>query len=302
MMSRLDTAKAFGKEFYHIWITERPSQFAAALAYYGIFSFVPVIYIAFTVAGIFIDEIAAADQFYAQVSEGLGAEAAQFVEDAVTTISESSAEGTVLASLISFIALLSAASLMFVQLQHTLNTIWRVPPRERGETRAYLAKRLVAFAMVLGVGLFLILVTLANVVVSVLGSFFELGITVSGITFLSHVALATLALALVYKVLPDAEIGWRDVWVGSLVTAILIVLGVSLVGLYLGGGRIGSALEAAGAIAVFLMAFYFLAQFFVFGAVFTRVFASVFGSKIVPKDETDTGTSTESLPEQSVPE
>jgi membrane protein len=259
----MDTVRALGKEFYHIWITERPSQFAASLAYYGIFSFVPIVFIAFAVAGIFIDEIATADQMYAQVAESLGVEAAQALEDALTSISEGSAEGTVIGSLISFVALLFAASLMFFQLQHTLNSIWRVPPPAHGETRAYITKRLLAFGMVVGVGLFLILVTLVNFVVSLLGSFFDLEITVAGLTLVSHVALAAIALALIYKVLPDAEISWRDVWIGSTVTAVLIVAGVNVVGLYLGRSKVGSALEAAGAVAIFLMAFYFVAQLFV---------------------------------------
>jgi membrane protein len=279
----MDTVKTLGSEFYHIWITERPSQFAASLAYYGLFSFVPIVFIAFAVAGIFIDEIATADQMYAQVAENLGADAAQALENALTSISEGSTEGTVIGSLISFVALLFAASLMFFQLQHTLNSIWKVPPPTRGETRAYITKRLFAFLMVLGVGLFLILMTLVDFVMSVLGSFVDLDITLASLTLLSHVALASIALALIYKVLPDAEISWRDVWVGSAVTAVLMVIGVNVLGFYLGRSKIGSALEAAGAAAIFLMAFYFVAQLFVFGAVFTRVYASLFGSRIVPR-------------------
>jgi membrane protein len=283
--SVMDTVKSLGREFYHIWITERPSQFAASLAYYGLFSFVPIVFIAFAVAGIFIDEIATADQMYAQVSESLGIDAAQALEDALTSISEGSTEGTIIGSLVSFVALLFAASLMFFQLQHTLNSIWKVPPPTRGETRAYITKRLLAFLMVLSVGLFLILMTLVDFVVSVLGSFVDLDITLASLTLLSHVALATIALALIYRVLPDAEISWRDVWVGSAVTAVLMVIGVNVLGFYLGRSKVGSALEAAGAAAIFLMAFYFVAQLFVFGAVFTRVYASMFGSRIVPRTE-----------------
>ena len=82
--------------------------------------------------------------------------------------------------------------------------------------------------------------------------------------------------------LPNAEVAWRDVWVGSVVTAVLLSLGGYLLGLYLGVSTFSSALEAAGAVAVFLMAFYFMGQIFVVGAVFTRVYASMYGSGILP--------------------
>jgi membrane protein len=289
IMSRFNSVRAFTRDLYRIWITERPSQFAASLAYYGIFAFVPVVYIGLIVAGIFIDEIAAADQFYAQVADTLGTEAAQLLEDGLNRLSESSTEGTVLTSLISSLALFSAASLMFFQLQHALNTIWKVPPPKRGEIRAYLRKRLLAFVMVLGVGLFVILATLTNLVITTFNSVFGLDIIEAGITFLSQLGLTTVALALIYKVLPDAEITWRDVLVGSVVTALLIALGVKLLGIYLGTSNVTSALEAAGAVTVFLLTFYFVGQIFVFGAVFTRVYASRFGSKIVPTEESHTG-------------
>jgi hypothetical protein len=121
-----------------------------------------------------------------------------------------------------------AASLMFFQLQHTLNTIWKIPPPKRGETSAYVRKRLLALVMVLGVGLFLIAATLVNLVLSTFSSYFDLDIAAAGITFLSHVGLATVALALLYKVLPDAEVTWRDVWVDSAVTAILTMGGATM--------------------------------------------------------------------------
>ena len=99
-----------------------------------------------------------------------------------------------------------------------------------------------------------------------------------------YLGLATLSLAVIYKFLPNAEIAWRDVWIGSFVTAILIIIAIYLFMLYLSFTKVSSPLQAAGSAAVFLIAFYFLAQIFVFGAVFTRVYAAMFGSKIVPSN------------------
>lgn len=280
---RRATLMAFLREIYLIWITERPAQFAASLAYYGIFAFVPIIFIGLTIAGVLIDEVSAADQLLGQVSNTLGADAAGMLEDSLARLSQERSRGTVLASVISFLALLSAASLMFFQLQFTLNSIWRMPTPEGGQTSSYVRKRLMAFAMVFGVGLFLLAATLVNLAVGALGSLLGLDATAVGITFLTNVGLATVALALIYKVLPDAEVTWRDVWIGSGLTAVIIALGLSLVRIYLSRSSAGSALEAAGAVAVFLLTFYFVGQIFVFGAVFTRVYASIYGSKIIPR-------------------
>jgi len=276
--------RSFLAEIYHIWITERPTQFAAALAYYAIFSFVPVIYVAISVAGIFIDELNAISNLYERIANTLGPEASQTVEQAVNNLAETTTSGSTLTTVIGFVVLLFTASLIFFQLQHILNTLWKVPPPERGGTRAYIRNRLLAFVMVIGLGLLLVAATLVNIVISALSSWINLDITLPFTTAVVVVALVTLMLALLYKVLPNAQVAWRDVWIGSLVTAVLITIGSYLFGLYLGASRLNSALDAAGTVAVFLMTFFFIGQIFVFGAVFIRVYASMYGSKIRPRE------------------
>ena len=167
----------------------------------------------------------------------------------------------------------------FFQLQHTLNTIWQVPPPRRGQTRAYVLNRLLAFAMVLGVALLFIVAAVANRLVSLVNAQVQWGGFVSTANFLALAGLAALTFALIYKVLPNAKVAWRDVWVGAGVAALLLVAGLSLVKLLLSANRFSSALEAAGAVAVFLMAFYYLGQIFVLGAVVVRVLASMSGSE-----------------------
>jgi len=276
---------AFLKEIYAIWIGERPTQFAAALAYYAIFSFVPIIYIAFTITELVIQRLSVEEQFYAQIANLLGTEVAQALQEAVTSLAQRTGGDTTLTTVIGFVALAFTASLAFFQLQHTLNTIWKVPPPRRGQTRAYLLNRLLAFAMVLGVALLLIVVAVANLLVSLVNARVEWGGFVSTANFFALAGLAALSFALLYKVLPNAEVAWRDTWVGAGVAALLLSVGLSLVKLYLSASRFSSALEAAGAVAVFLMAFYYLGQIFVLGAVVIRVFAAMSGSKIVPRED-----------------
>jgi membrane protein len=276
---------AFLKELYRIWITERPTQFAAALAYYAIFSFVPVIYIAFAITDIVVSRLSVSEQFYAQIAGLLGVEVAQALQDAVLGLSEKTSGSSPLVSLISFVALAFTASLLFFQLQHTLNTLWKVPPPPRGETLAYVRNRLLAFAGVLGVVVLMIVATAANVLISLVRSRLDTGLSVSFGNLFAFVGLAALSFALLYKALPNARVAWRDVWVGAGVAALLVTVGFYLVKLYLGANRLSSALEAAGAVAVLLMGFYYLGQIFVLGALITRVYASVYGSKILPREE-----------------
>ena len=279
-----DSLLAFGKEFYRIWVAERPGPLAASLAYYAIFSIIPVTYIAVTVAGLFIDASATIEQLLAITERALGPEVVQLMEESVAALSEKTGRGSTLTSVISFLVLLFTASLIFFQLQYVLNNIWRVPPPADSGTRAFVKNRLIAFVMVLGVGPLLVLATMISIIVSFFSSMLGLETIVVFLTFLTYLALATLSLAVIYKYLPNAEIAWHDVWIGSLVTAILIILAIYLVVLYLSVTKVNSALDAAGAAAIFLIAFYFFAQIFVVGAVFTRVYATLFGSHIESKE------------------
>jgi membrane protein len=275
--------RAFLTELYNIWIAERPSQLAAALAYYGMFSFAPVIFIGFTVAGLFIDKLAAAERLYGRLAALLGPETSELVQDSVAAIGHSATGSSVLASLVSFIALFAAASGLFFQVQFSLNRIWRVPPPQKGQTGVFIKQRMFSFVMVLGVGLLLILATVANLALGWFGARLEILFDVSVpsvfMTGLASLGLLTLSFALLYKVLPDLDIAWRDVWVGALAVALLVVLGALLLGVYFKSSTVGSAFEAAGTFAVLLIGIYYVAQIFLFGAVVCRVYAGLFGSQ-----------------------
>jgi membrane protein len=185
---------------------------------------------------------------------------------------------TALASVISFMVLLFTASLIFFQLQYVLNNVWKAPPPSRDETRNYIINRLLAFVMVLSVGLILVLATVANIIISFVSTFAQLEGMLFLVNYLAYGSLLTLSLALIYKYLPNVEIAWRDVWVGSVVTAVLMVVALQLVGLMITANRFDTALQAAGSMALFLISFFFFGSIFIFGAVFIRVYASVFGS------------------------
>jgi len=268
----------FAKELYRIWATERPGQLAAALAYYGMFAFAPVIFIAFWVASFFINQFST-DLFFTRMEALLGPEVTIFIQDSVNAIAETTTGSSIIATLISVVALLLAASGLFYQLIFALNKVWGVPQPEQGQTSGLIRQRLFSFLMVIGVGLLFILATMANVIISWFGSLFGLDSTMPVISAVAVLGIATVAFALIYKILPAAEISWRDVWIGAFVTAMLVIIAVIIFGAYLSLGNVGSAFEAAGAFAVMLIGIYTIAQVFLFGAMFTRVYAEMYGSK-----------------------
>jgi len=282
-VKRSGTAFEFVKEVYQIWINERPATLAAALAYYSLFSFAPAIFIAYTIAGLFINEQQITDQLLVRVENTLGVEAAQFIQDSVNSVSQSTSGGSVLVSLIGFIALFLAASMLFFQLQYALNTVWKVPPPKKGGTLALMRGRLLAFGMVIGIGLLLILVTMLSVITSVIYSILDLPAELPIVNSLIVIGIGTISFALIYKILPDVDIKWKDVWIGAVVTSVMVTIGMWFLGIYMSSAKITSALEAAGVVAVLLITFYIIAQIFLFGAIFTRVYSGMYGSRIIPK-------------------
>lgn len=289
MRKATDLMRDFFQQLYNIWISERPVVLAAALAYFGMFSIAPVIFIAFTVAGIFINEVILAEQALERFELIFTPEIVQFIEEAVTNISSTYENalqsGAWIFSVISFVALLWAASGLFFQLQYALNTVWRVPPPpEKRATLVFIKQRVLAFIMVLAIGLLIVVATITNLLISWLGSFIEVVDAYEITSILVFTSLVWLSLILIYKFVPEIKVRWRDVWMGALVAAIMETLLIFIIGCVLRIGKFESALAAAGSIAVILIGMYYAMQILLFGAVFTRVYASKYGSMHDPAD------------------
>jgi membrane protein len=279
------SAGRFVKALIDAWNTDQPARLAASLAYFSMFSLAPAIFVAVTVAGIFIDELAAASQIFARLERTVGPETAQFIYEIVVNVSESGTTGSPLASLISFGALLYASTGVFANLKYSLNTIWGVPLAEYSGVIAFIKTRLLAFVLVIGLGFVLVLAAFSSLIVSVVSSVLDVSSLVWADSAVTSVILLAVSLALIYRILPDTYVAWRDVWLGAAVTALLIRLGTGLVGIYFQISNPAAAFEAAGTLAVVLIAIYYLAQIFLFGAIFTKVYASMFGSRARPVSE-----------------
>jgi len=272
----------FLRAIYRAWISERPGQLAAALAYFGLFSMAPIIFVAFTIANLVLKKVAVYSRLYERLAIALGPEAAQAIQSSVNALGDKTFGGSTLVTAISILALLYAASGMFFQIQFALNSIFKTQPAERGRTRQFILQRLFSFLMVLGVSLLVIVATITNIAISWFGSFLGnitgAGSALAALDWITLFGLITLAFALLYKILPNAKIAWRDIWPGAALAAMVVLFAGVILGAYFRFGGVGSAFEVAGTIAVILIAFNIFAQIFLFGALFTRIYARWYGS------------------------
>jgi membrane protein len=268
----------FIKEIYNIWISERPTQLAAALAYFGLFSFAPVIYVALSIAGIFIDKAAILSRFLTRLEKALGPGISQAVQDMLNSVPTIEPGGSWLISLISFVLLLLAASGVFFQLQFALNTIWKIPIAKEGALSRTVRERLFSFLMVIGIGLLLVIAVFVSLIVNWISTIAIFAGSIPLLTFGGFILLATLAFGVMYKLLPAIKIAWRDVWAGAAVAATLIAVGGLLIILFIENTSVSSALEAAGSFIVLLTGFFYFAQIFLLGAIITRIVTQSYGS------------------------
>jgi membrane protein len=276
----------FVKEIYRTYVVDQPNHFAASLSYYSLFSLVPIMYIAFSFAGIFIDNEATTQRVFVEVKNLLGVDVAELLINMLEGISQNPSRSTIFDRIVSFFAMLLGASLLFFKLQYALNTIWKVPPSAKNQTKKFILNRFLAFIMVFCVGVLVVFISLAYIMLSFFDSLLQLQFSIPYLNIGTNMMIITAAIALVFKVLPDARIGWKDAVVGAGVTTVLLSIGAKGLGRYIADWKIGSVFEALGSVAVLLIAIYFLSQFFIFGVVFTRVFANLHGNGIHPREIT----------------
>jgi membrane protein len=267
------------------WIDHRAGSKGAALAFYTLFSIAPILVLAIAGAGYFFGAEAAQGEIIAQVEELVGHNGAQAIQ-ALLAGARDPASGLAATMLASVLLLLGAAS-VFVELKGSLDELWGIEPRKGLAIVVFLRNRLHAFGLVLVLA-FLLLVSLV-----LSASFAVLERYAGGIWRSSYDLLAILSsafafgviaclFAVIYKVLPDAPLSWRDVWIGAAFTAGMFSLGKYVIGLYLGNSGVASSFGAAGSLIALLLWVYYSAQIFFLGAEFTRQYALGFGSLRAP--------------------
>jgi membrane protein len=274
------------KETIKEWNEDKVPLWAAALAYYTIFSLAPLLIIAIAIAGAIFGEDAARGQLDTQIQGLLGAEGAAAVQSMLQNARKPNSGGT-LTTIFGVATLLFGASGVFGQLQDALNTIWQVKPKPKQALIGFLQSRFLSFASVLVVGFLLLVSLVLSAVLSGVSSFLSgwignWAIVGEVLNFVVSFGVIAVLIAAIYKFLPDVEVPWKDLWVGAAVTALLFNIGKFLIGLYLGSSGVSSTYGAASSLVVILIWVFYAAQIVLFGAEFTQVYAKYRGSGIRP--------------------
>jgi membrane protein len=259
------------------WSGDYAASMGAALAFYTLFSIVPLILIALVVAGHFFGPNAARGEIVSQLAELMGKTGAKAVDGLITSANEP--ERRSVATGLGIVAFLVGATSVFNELQDSLNRIWRAPKSRKALGFFSLVRvRLLSFGMIVAF-LFLLLVSLVlSAALSTLGKwwgpmFGDRAALAQAVNVLAGFLLITVMFALLYKIIPQKKILWHDVWIGAAVTSMLFSVGKQLIGIYLGRSITVTAFGAVGSLAVFLLWVYYSAQIFLLGAEFTRLYA-----------------------------
>jgi membrane protein len=261
------------------WVDHNDSRSGAALAYYSVFSLGPLIVIAIAIAGLLFNQDTVRGEVTGTLKGLLGDTGAQAIDAMLASASKPN-EG-LLATIIGLGTLLFAAIGVVVQLKDALNTVWEVKAPPGDGILAFVRSYILSLAGVLSLGFLLLISMLVTTALSVAGKYFALFLPEAALQlvgFAVSFGVITLLFAMMFKWLPDAKIGWRDVWIGAIATAALFEIGKFLIGLYIGKLGLESTYGAAASIVIVLIWVYYSAQIVLLGAEFTNVYAKARGS------------------------
>ena len=251
------------------------SVHSAAIAFLSLSSMAPVLVLAVALSGMFYGAEAAQGEVVQELQRLIGREGAVLVQEVLARSSEPVTNR--LAAAISFVTLLVGATAVFAQLQDSLNTIWEVCPKPGFFLRRLLKKRFLCFGLVIGIGLLVVTSLAASAALAAVQKILEARLEVGLATLVGWAdvlmswLLMTALFAMIYRILPDIELSWRDVAFGSGVTAVLFAVGKYLIGFYLARATVASTYGAAGSLVVILLWVYYSAMIFLWGAELTRV-------------------------------
>lgn len=273
-----------------VWQAHNAPRLGAAVAFYTVLSLAPLLIVAVSVAGVFFSQMDVQERIIEQVQLLVGqdnVEVASLLRLLFKNAFDAySASDAILPSLIGLGALLFGASVVFNELRAAMNTIWEVkgPDAFREGIVHVIKNRLVALAMVAGIGFLLLVSLVLSTGVTAFSSFLseQLAIAaplVNAFDVAVSITLVSLLFSLLYKYLPAAKVSWWDTWLGAIVTAVLFSAGKWLISMYLSRSVVASAYGAAGSLVIFLLWVYFSAQIFFFGAAFCRIYAERYGSR-----------------------
>jgi membrane protein len=280
----------FIKDVFNKFSEDKVTKLGASLSFYTIISLAPLLVISITVAGTIFGQAAANGEISGQIKNLVGLEGAKLLQSAILNAQEK--EHDLIPFIISLITLTISFTFVSIDIQDSLNVIWKVKPKPgRNFFKELLKDRVQSFAVVIGSGFLLLVSLIVSAVISLINNyiskqFFALPFLYLHFTniFISLLIVFLLFL-IVFKVLPDVNIAWRHIWIGALFTAVLFELEKYLIGLYLGRSRLNSTYSAESSLVILLLWVYYSSQILFLGAEIILVYANRYGKGIKPEDK-----------------
>lgn len=263
-------------------------KYSASLAYYTVFSLAPMLIVIISLSGLIFGKVAMQGHVYSQMKELVGNDAALQIQDTIKNIHITG--DNFFASAVSIIVLIIGATGIFGEVQDSLNKIWGLRIKTRRTWWKLILNRLLSFSLIVSIGFVMIVSLALNALVSAFGNYLsryasDLSVELIQITdsVLSFIA-TTFLFSLMFKVLPDAKIRWKDVFIGGLITSVFFTLGKLAIGYYLGRSNLATVYGAAGSVIIIMVWVYYSSIILYLGAEFTKVYAKFHGGKIFPNE------------------
>jgi membrane protein len=288
MGKRLKSIFLYTSQVFKEFSADNILKYSASLAYYTVFSIAPLLVIVSTLSGIFFGKEAVNGEVYNQLKELIGSAAALQIQDIIKNIHLTG--NNFFASVVSIIILLIGATSIFGEVQDSLNKIWGLRVKAKKIWWKLILTRLLSFSLIVTIGFIMIVSLILNAIVSAFGNFLSRYIHHFSVYFIQTTEavlsfiVASFLFSLMFKLLPDAKIRWKDVLFGGFITAIFFTLGKFAIGYYLGKSNLTTLYGAAGSIIVIMVWVYYSSIILYLGAEFTKVHANLYGRKIQPNE------------------
>jgi membrane protein len=276
------------KDAFKGFSEDKISKLSASLSYYTVFSLAPLLLVIIFIAGFFLGQEAAQGSIFRQLNDLVGSDAAKQVQEIIRNASLSGKSGIAMA--VGIITLLIGSTTVFGEIQDSMNGIWGLKPRPKVGIMKVITTRLLSFGMIGALGFLLLVSLVATTVVEGLGNRLKESLADVAVVFfyiinlVLNLAVTTLLFAIIFKVLPDAKIKWKDIWPGAIATSLMFLIGKFGISLYISKSDFGSTFGAAGSLVILLVWVYYSAMLLYFGAEFTKAYALNKGARIVPNE------------------
>ena len=274
------------KTTYEEWNLKDPFRQSAVIAYYAIFSIPGLLVLIVSITGYFYGSDVASEHIVSQISATMGTATAAQIKDMLTTVGQ--AHSTIWATILGIAILLVGATGVFVELQKSLNQIWEVEVVIKKGVYLYIKARLFSFGLILAIAFLLLISLVVSSLLNAMSNWIMVSTSsfltdvFSIINFILSIVIISVLFGLMFKILPDAKIKWKHVWLGSLLTGVLFTLGKTALAIYFGRVNPISGYGAAGSVILILLWVSYSSMILFFGAEFTAAYAKMYSGKVPP--------------------